>query len=210
MFSKQTSRIINYFGLVVLAFFSVLMLEITWRYVSFDTNASFLQIKQDYISHQAWLTAFYIHVFTSLFALLAGFTQFSATIRQRWPQLHRSVGYVYVVNILLITGPSALLMAFYANGGLSSRLGFFVLAVLWWWFTFQAFRYARQGNIQRHRAYMLRSYALTLSAITLRIWKMSIAHTLALPPMDIYRIVAWLGFVPNLLLVEYWLRRQRF
>jgi uncharacterized membrane protein len=210
MFSKQTSRIINYFGLVVLAFFSVLMLEITWRYIGFNTDASFLQIKQEYISNRAWLSAFYIHVFTSLFALLAGFTQFSATIRQRWPQLHRSVGYVYVVNILLITGPSALLMAFYANGGLSSRLGFFVLAVLWWWFTFQAFRYARKGDIQQHRAYMLRSYALTLSAITLRIWKMSIAHTLALPPMDIYRIVAWLGFVPNLLLVEYWLRRQRF
>ena len=185
------------------------MLKIILRYATFDTNASFLQIKQDYIQNIPWLTAFYVHVFSSLFALLAGFTQFSKHIRIAYPRIHRSIGKAYVVNILLITGPAGLLMAFYANGGISSRLGFFTLSVLWWYYTYQAWRSALARDFSRHRAFMLRSYALTLSAITLRIWKLSFAHYLGLPPMDIYRMVAWLGFVPNIVVVEYWLYRER-
>jgi uncharacterized membrane protein len=206
---NQYSQIIKYFSLAVLAFFSYLMLEITLRYVTLDTNASFLQIKQDYVHNKIWLTAFYLHVFSSLFALLAGFTQFSTFIRSRYPRIHRGVGYVYIIDILLITGPAGLLMAFYANGGLSSRLGFFTLSVLWWYFTYRAWRAAIARDFSKHRAYMLRSYALTLSAITLRVWKFGFANYLGLSPMDIYRIVAWLGFVPNILLLEYWLYFSR-
>jgi hypothetical protein len=206
---KQYRQIIKYFFLILLAFFSYLMLEITLRYVTFDTNASFLQIKQDYIQNIVWLTAFYVHVFSSLFALLAGFTQFSNRIRTAYPRVHRWVGKIYIADVLLVTGPAGMLMAFYANGGISSRLGFFTLSALWWYSTYQAWRSAVTRNFSKHRAFMLRSYALTLSAITLRIWKLSFAHFLALAPMDIYRMVAWLGFVPNIVLVEYWLHRER-
>lgn len=205
----QYVQIVKYFGIAVLAFFSYLMLEIILRYVSFDTNAGFLQIKQDYITNTVWLTAFYVHVFSSLFALLAGFTQFSKGIRRNYPPLHRFAGRIYVVDILLITGPAGLVMSFYANGGAGSQLAFFTLSVLWWYFTWQAWRAAVARDFSKHRAYMLRSFALTLSAITLRIWKMGMAHYFELPPMDIYRIVAWLGFVPNLMLVEMYLHRLR-
>lgn len=185
------------------------MLEIMLRYVTFDTSAGFLQIKQDYIGNTLWLSAFYVHVFSSLFALLAGFTQFSTSIRRNYPRLHRLAGRIYVVDILLVTGPAGLLMSFFANGGTGSQLAFFTLSVLWWYFTWKAWRAAIARDFPKHRAYMLRSFALTLSAITLRIWKMSLAHYFELPPMDIYRIVAWLGFVPNLVLVELYLYRQR-
>jgi len=90
---------VKYFGIVVLAFFSYLMLEIILRYVSFNTDASFFKIKQDYIANKLWLTAFYVHVFSSLFALLAGFTQFSNGVRQHYPQVHRLMGRVYVIDI---------------------------------------------------------------------------------------------------------------
>lgn len=185
------------------------MLEIILRYTSFDTEAGFLQIKQDFIGNQFWLAAFYVHVFSSLFALLAGFTQFSTRIRQRVPKVHRFAGRIYVIDILLITGPAGLLMSFYANGGPGSQLAFFILSVLWWYFTYVAWHAAVCGDFAKHRSYMLRSFALTLSAITLRVWKMGLAHFFELPPMDIYRIVAWLGFVPNILLVEWYLYRWR-
>jgi hypothetical protein len=55
---------------------------------------------------------------------------------------------------------------------------------------------------------MLRSYALTLSAVTLRLWKWGIVAVFAPPPMDTYRLVAWLGWLGNLLLVEWWLWRE--
>lgn len=183
------------------------MLRIILQYYPINTDVGFLQIKQDYIENTPWLIAFFIHVFSSLFALLAGFTQFSKTIRIKHKNIHRTVGMLYVLNVLLITGPAGLIMSFYANGGLSSRIAFVLLSSLWWWFTWQAWLAIRHKNVGRHQAFMLRSYALTLSAITLRCWKMLIANTLHLPPMEIYQIVAWLGFVPNLIMAEVWIRQ---
>jgi hypothetical protein len=50
---------------------------------------------------------------------------------------------------------------------------------------------------------MVRSYALTLSALTLRAWKLGLVLAFHPKPMDLYMIVAWLGWVPNLLLAEW-------
>ena len=179
------------------------MWQIIAPYITLNTDVAFLQIKQDYINNRPWLIAFYIHVFSSIFALAAGCTQFSNTIRQG--PLHRWIGRSYVFNILLITGPSSLLMAFYANGGLTSRVAFLILSILWWGYTYLAYRSALNSDFIAHRRWMLRSFALTLSAITLRLWKMALAHYFEWPPMDIYRLVAWLGFVPNLLAIECYL-----
>jgi len=107
------------------------------------------------------------------------------------------------MDVLLITGPAGLLMGFYANGGISSRIAFASLALLWIFFTAMALIKARQKNFKAHSRYMIRSYALTLSAITLRAWKYAITNSFELPPMDVYRSVAWLGWVVNLGAAEY-------
>ncbi|WP_425562939.1 DUF2306 domain-containing protein [Mucilaginibacter gynuensis] len=49
---------------------------------------------------------------------------------------------------------------------------------------------------------MYRSYALTLSAISLRLWKWGLVLLLQPRPMDVYRVVAWLGWTGNLLVAE--------
>jgi hypothetical protein len=110
---------------------------------------------------------------------------------------------------LLITGPAGLLMGFYANGGLPSRIAFVTLALLWIFCTAMALIKARQKNFKEHRYYMIRSYALTLSALTLRAWKYAITNTYELPPMDVYRAVAWLGWVPNILFAEFLIWRLK-
>ncbi len=99
-------------------------------------------------------------------------------------------------------------MGFYANGGLWSRIAFVLLAVLWIYFTAMALVKAKQKNFKAHRNYMIRSYALTLSAITLRAWKYGITNTMILPPMDVYRVVAWLGWVGNLFIAELVIRKS--
>lgn len=113
------------------------------------------------------------------------------------------MGYIYVTDVLLITGPAGLLMGFYANGGIASRIAFVMLASLWIFFTVMALIKARQKDFKAHRRFMIRSYALTLSALTLRAWKYAITNTVELPPMDVYRMVAWLGWVVNLGVAEY-------
>jgi Predicted membrane protein (DUF2306) len=179
------------------------MLRIIWVYIPMHSDTAFLQLKQDYIHITEWRIAFYIHVFTSMLVLLAGFTQFSNWFHKKYTRLHKKLGYLYVLNILMITGPASLLMGFYANGGLSSRIAFVLLAILWMLFTGIAVYKAIKKDFTAHRIFMIRSFALTLSAITLRIWKVVFAMFTDIPPMDRYRIIAWLGWGLNLLVAEY-------
>lgn len=196
--------------LLALAFFTFLMARITVEYVPYDTDVGFLRIKQDYIDIDHWRIAFFTHVYASMWALLAGFTQFSSRIQDFYPRVHRALGYVYVTNVLLITGPAALVMSIYANGGPTSKIAFGLLAIGWITFTALALRKAALGDFAAHRDFMIRSYALTLSALTLRAWKWSITNTVELPPMDVYRMVAWLGWVPNIIVAEVLIRKERF
>jgi len=201
---------INLLILLTLAFFTLLMARITAEYIPYDTDVGFLRIKQDYISIDHWRIAFFTHVYASMWVLLAGFTQFSSNIQSFYPRVHRALGYVYVTNVLLITGPAALIMSIYANGGPTSKIAFGLLAIGWITFTTIALLKAKNGDFVAHRNFMIRSYALTLSALTLRAWKYSITNTLDLPPMDVYRAVAWLGWVPNILIAELLIRRYSF
>lgn len=185
------------------------MADITMAYIPYNTDIGFLQIKQQYIDIDHWRGAFFIHVYASMWVLFAGFTQFSKKMLKNNPRLHRTLGYIYVADVLLITGPAGLLMGFYANGGTVSRIAFVLLAVLWLFFTAMALIKAKQKNFKAHRQFMIRSYALTLSALTLRAWKYGITNTMSLPPMDVYRAVAWLGWVGNLLVAEYIIRKSR-
>jgi hypothetical protein len=93
-------------------------------------------------------------------------------------------------------------MGIYANGGVTSQVAFCILAVLWIYFTAMAIIKIRKKDIISHRAFIIRSFALTLSAITLRAWKYLIIFAFHPGPMDAYRIVAWLGWIPNLLIAE--------
>jgi hypothetical protein len=189
--------------LLLLAYFVFLMGKIILPQFALQPEVGFLQLKTDIYSNAVWRFCFYTHVFTSIFVLFAGFTQFNKNLQIAKPLWHRRLGYFYVINILLITGPASLIMGFYANGGTSSIIGFVVLALLWMYFTLQALLEAKQQNWRQHKNFMIRSYALTLSAISLRVWKMAFAHFTDIAPMDRYRIIAWLGWLLNLCIAEY-------
>ncbi len=191
--------------LAAYAFFCYLMAGISAQYVSLAPDVAFLGIKQDYVHLGYYRLAFFVHAFTALLALPAGFTQFSGFLRKKYPLLHRRAGYLYVGVILLLAAPSGLVIGIFANGGWSSQLAFCLLAVLWFVSTLQALRYARKRNWRLHRDFMYRSFALTLSAITLRAWKYALVALFHPPPMEVYRLVAWLGWGLNLALVEIWI-----
>jgi uncharacterized membrane protein len=167
-------------------------------------------VKQDYLHITIWRIAFYIHVFSSIFTLLAGFSQFSSEILKRHKRVHRLIGKIYIWDVLLINFPTGLIMAVYANGHIPSKIAFLTLDGLWFWFTLKALIEVRRGNISGHRDYMTRSYALTFAAVTLRTWRLLFTRFSDFDQDTIYMIDAWMGFVPNLLFVE-WLiaRRQR-
>jgi hypothetical protein len=95
-----------------------------------------------------------------------------------------------------------MILAIYANGGLLGKIAFILLDILWFLFTYKAFIDGYAKKFIAHRDNMIRSYALTLSAITLRSWHMILANTTSLDYNKLYIIEAWLGFIPNLIIAE--------
>jgi len=197
------------FAYLILCIGTFLMLRLVIRYFSFNDTVGFLRFKQEYIHIGIWKTAFYIHVFSAILLLMAGFTQFSGYIQREYKRIHRFIGKMYVFNILVINFPAAMIMAIYANGLLPSKIAFVILDSLWFWFTLKAFIEVKRKHFDNHRDFMIRSYALTFSAITLRTWKLILSNSFPLDPLSIYMMDAWLGFVPNLLLAEWIIMRKR-
>jgi uncharacterized membrane protein len=185
-----------------LLFFAYLMLLITLQYIPASTDVAFLRIKQDVVGMLHYRIAFFAHVYTGMFVLISGMLQFPAYIRQRFPAVHRWLGRVYAFGVIFIAGPSGLVMGYYGNGGLLSQSAFCLLAVLWVVFTWKAVTEAKALRIADHKRWMYRSYALTLSAISLRAWKWLLVFLFSPAPMDVYHIVSWLGWTGNLLVAE--------
>ncbi len=143
----------------------------------------------------------YAHVFASAVALALGPFQFWAKLRNTRPALHRWSGRLYLGVGVLVGGLAGLFMAFHAFGGLASRLGFACLAVAWLYSGFSAYRAIRARDVAAHRRWMVRNFALTFAAVTLRLWlPASIASGV---PFELaYPVIAWLCWVPNLLAAE--------
>jgi hypothetical protein len=189
------------------AYFSFLLLLITLQYIPYNTDVAFLRIKQDVIGLTYYKIAFFTHVYTSIFLMVLGAFQFLFPVTVKTKKWHRLSGRLYALLIVFFSGPSGLIMAYHANGGFISQISFIILSLLWIFFTGLAAFYAFKRNIIAHKKFALRSFALTLSAISLRLFKYLIVFFFHPQPMDAYRIVAWLGWSFNLLLVEviiYW------
>ncbi|WP_088832405.1 DUF2306 domain-containing protein [Paenibacillus tyrfis] len=151
---------------------------------------------------EPWIYALYIHIVTALLALVIGpFQLFLKPAGMKRRSLHLLLGYAYVLSIT-ISGLVNLFLAWYATGGWVSGLGFFVLDVLWMAATFMAVHKISINDVQAHKEWMLRSYALTFAAVALRLWLLlliALNHGSFVPS---YQIVAWLCWVPNLIFIE--------
>lgn len=148
-----------------------------------------------------------IHVGGAATALLLGPLQFSTRLRNRFRSIHHWIGRVYVVSCL-VGGIAGFALAVGTVTGSISTLGFGSLAILWIITTSLAWRRAMQGRFIEHRAWMIRSFALTFAAVTLRLYLPFVAF-LSIPFVNGYRAISFLCWVPNLLLAELYLRKRR-
>ena len=148
---------------------------------------------------------FYGHVVGATIALALVPFQFWTRLRMRHLTLHRRLGRLYAVAILL-GGISGVWLAMTTQTGSVAGAGFALLGVAWLYVTGNAVRLAMLGDIAAHRRWMIRSAALTLAAVTLRIYLPILAATRGFETG--YTLVAWLCWVPNALLAEWILRRE--
>jgi uncharacterized membrane protein len=141
-----------------------------------------------------------VHAVFGATALLLGATQFWPRLRARRPGLHRLSGRVYVMACL-VGGASGFGLALGSTAGPVAAAGFGMLGLAWIYATVLAWRRAVQGRLDEHRRWMVRSFALTFAAVTLRL-QLPLAAAVPIDPLDAYRAIAWLCWVPNLLAVE--------
>jgi uncharacterized membrane protein len=145
--------------------------------------------------------AVYLHLGASAVAIALGPFQFVAKIRARAVHVHRWIGRAYLIAII-IGGLSAFVLATMSQGGMVAHVGFALLAIVWIVTSIAAYRAIRRRDIVSHRRWMTRSFALTLAAVTLRIYlPLSLA---AGAPFEIaYPAIAWCCWIPNLLFAEW-------
>ena len=141
-----------------------------------------------------------MHLAGGSIALATGAWQLNTPLRTRRPSIHRWIGRVYVAAVL-VGGLGAAILAPGSLEGLVTHWGFGLLAVAWLGTTLVAYRAIRRRDLASHRRWMLRSYALTFAAVTLRIY-LPLSQVIDLPFRPSNQVISWLCWVPNLLLVE--------
>lgn len=167
-------------------------------YLLIDERFGLLLSKsEELLSDNIWNIAFYGHIFLGGLALLIGWLQFNQKLRLKKAQVHRTIGKIYIISVL-ISGICSLFIALYATGGIVSILGFFSLGLIWLISTILGYKAIKKGNIEAHQRCMIFSYAACFSAVTLRVWLPLL--TMAMGEFEsAYKIVAWLCWVPNII-----------
>ncbi|WES99179.1 DUF2306 domain-containing protein [Chryseobacterium arthrosphaerae] len=201
-------KIVKVIALFSVVIFSILMLKTISQYTSFEKTIGFLAFKQQVVNNPYWMAFFYVHIFSITLCLLAGLTQFSNQFLTENKNLHRIIGKVYVYNILIINVPACFVLGLFSNGGLIGITGFLIQDILWAYFTVVAVLSVKRGNVDRHKNYMILSYAVTTTAITFRLIKNLFYDEKYHDYELFYGINVWLALGINLLIAYLILRKK--
>lgn len=145
-----------------------------------------------------------LHALGGAIALLAGPLQFVSRFRESNWNRHRLLGWIYCGAVLL-GWCSSLWIAPHSQTGWIASAGFLALGAAWIVATGLAVRFILQGDAVRHERCMIRSFALTVAAITLRMY-LPLIFVFHWPFAIAYPAIAWLCWIPNALTVELYLR----
>jgi uncharacterized membrane protein len=199
---SNSGRRMGVAGWALLTLLATLIGLVSLRYAA--PNVPYPAPLSNFIQRRYWLIA---HAVLASIALIVGPWQFVDRFRQRQPKLHRWIGRVYCVAVLL-SWIASVPIALHAQTGAVASAGFLTLGFCWVATTAAGYLTIRRGRVREHREWMIRSYALTAAAITLRIYlpTSQIAH---IAFVSAYPVIAWACWVPNLIFSEWFLRRSR-
>lgn len=156
-----------------------------------------------------WKTSLYIHIAGGLVCLFAALPQLSGKIVARHPSVHRSAGKIYAASVLFLVCPTGFHLALFAKGGFFGKLGFLTLAFAAFYTTLAGWRAVLppQRNLAAHRIWMIRSFALTASAVTFRIYH-TLGYLAGLEADTNYVASLWMSLLGNAAVTEIILHRK--
>ena len=183
-------------------FLAICLAGIALSYFDFDLTKHFLGSKQDMVGNGIWLGAFYLHLLFGAIVTIIAIPLFFSKLIPFKAKMHKHLGKIYIGSILFISGPTGLYLAFFAEGGQYATIGFILMAMAWMIPTYIAFQRILKGDIQGHYNWMIRSYCMTLSGVTLRLFTPIASRYFDLDYDTTFILSAYVPWIINLLVSE--------
>jgi purine-cytosine permease-like protein len=153
-----------------------------------------------------------IHIAAGLLFVLLAPLQFVKRIKDNYPKIHRTTGYVVLISGLII-GVTALIMgAIMAVGGITETLAVTTFGVLSLFSLMRAYLYILKREFDLHREWMIRVLAIGLAVTTTRpIMGIFFATSklTGLTVQQFFGIAFWIAFILHISFAEYWIRKTR-
>lgn len=178
-------------------------------YLIFDPSKSRLEITSTSIQFPTLVA----HIIFAFIAFITGFLQFIENLRKRKPKLHRNLGRVYVISVF-ISGLLALVVTFYVDN-FAKATSFLVLSIIWLFTAWKGYRTAVKKEFSEHRKWMIRSFGVTLVAVSGRIIVPVLLLTYAMlngftqpggrdqMVEEVLNVNIWVGLIVNFIIVEW-------
>jgi hypothetical protein len=187
--------------------FSLLLVYNTLPYFSFSRDFSFIQERSYLFQGSLYSTCFYIHIFAGAVCIATALIQFSRYILKKSKPIHRWSGKLYVFVVLFLGAPTGFYMSFFAKGSFWERILFMFMAITWFITTYYGFSTIRKKNVLAHKIWMMRSYAMAMTAVTFRIYHI-LFYMLDWGHLENYELSLWISVVGNMLFAEWIIYRQ--
>ncbi len=187
--------------------FSLLLIYNTIPYFSFSKEFDFIIERSFLFQSNFYNACFYIHIAAGALCIGAALIQFSRYILKKSKAIHRISGKIYVAVVLFLGAPTGLYMSFFAKGSFWERSLFMFMAGWWFVTTLYGLTTIQKRNIVAHKVWMIRSYAMAMTAVTFRVYHI-IFYLLDWGHLENYELSLWISVIGNMLFAEWVIYRQ--
>jgi hypothetical protein len=192
---------------IPITIFSLLLVYNTLPYFSFRKDLSFIEERNLLFQGGLYTVCFYVHIFAGAVCITTALIQFSRYILKKSKAIHRWSGRLYVSVVLFLGAPTGLYMSFFAKGSMWERLLFMFMAATWFITTLYGLSTIRKKNVLAHSIWMMRSYAMALTAVTFRIYHIAF-YLLDWDHLENYELSLWISVFGNMLFAEWLIYRK--
>jgi uncharacterized membrane protein len=204
---NQNSKIMKKIVWAILVLLALLVGFIPITYLINGVSEGYLELKsKEILTSKPWWVFLYTHIISGGIAILIGWIQFSKKLLQNRLNLHRNIGKVYIISAI-ICSISGFYVGIFATGSWVAKLGFMTVACLYFYVSFKGYLSIRKLQISEHQKYMTYSYALCLSAVSLRL-AVPLSYLLGFDYIVAYTFIAWFAWIPNLM-IAYFVNKNR-
>ena len=164
---------------------------------------------EHWISFRNYPIARMVHmVFGILFVLIAPW-QLVPRVRAAYPALHRLIGRTSLVSSFILIATGVMFAFMYTYTGFVEQVPTVTYSLIYTWLIFMAIKNILAGNVEKHREWMIRGFAMMMGISATRVWFYIFLKTTDLPSTTFFSSIFWLGLGVNLLIAEVWINMTR-